>query len=180
MTATRWRAAAGLLGGLLWLALALIPPVGARATQAYEVFWNRLWTPALLGLLAGWRGPALARGAARTAWAVGRAGLGLMAAGNFSEYWLLSDLPHAGPLGFARGLAWMTVLLGWLLTLSAALAAGLVWLKTGAGPAWLSAVLIGAWPLTLGLGALSLNWAGVPLGLAGLAVGLAVWQSGAP
>lgn len=182
MTAPRWRAAAGLLGGLLWIALALVPPVGTRATQEYEVLWNRLWTPALLGMLAGWGGPgprrpALVTGAARAAKAALLAGLGLMLAGNFVEYWLLSDLPHEGPPGFARGLAWMTVLLGWLLTLLAALGVGCQRLKARAGPAWLNVQLIGLLPLTLALGYLSLNWAGAPLGLASLAAGLAGWQS---
>lgn len=41
-----WLGRAGFSGGVLWTALAFLPPAG-------EVVRNRLWTPALLGIWLG-------------------------------------------------------------------------------------------------------------------------------
>jgi len=75
---------AGLAGGVGWTLLAFFPP-------EEEVVRNRLWTPALLGMLLGvigillWLRPTLTRvgGVALKAVVLG---LGLMTLGNLVEY----------------------------------------------------------------------------------------------
>jgi hypothetical protein len=66
------------------------------------------------------------------------AGYALMGLGNFSEYWLLSDLPQQCPDGFSRSFAWMTFLIGTLLVLIAYMVVGIVGLCTTCAPRWLS------------------------------------------
>src|SRR5262245_4632248 len=118
-------ALAGIVGGLLWVSLACFPPIGMRETRSYEILWNRLWTPALLCMGLGFFGlfqklrQALSRAATSGLIAI-VIGLALMVVGNVTEYWLFSALPHDGPEGFIRGVAWMTVLAATLLTLVAA------------------------------------------------------------
>jgi hypothetical protein len=178
---SRLFASAGLLGGLLWIGLAFFPPVGLNATRANEIAWNRLWTPALLGLLLGFVGlfriwlPVRPRLLAAASVAL-QAGLALMLLGSFTEYWLLSRLPHTGPGSAARSLAWMSVLLGWLIALLAATVVGLSAYRSRALPRPLSLLLMSLVPLTLAIAFISINWAGTPLGLAGLAAGLAAMQ----
>lgn len=174
----RTLAAMGLLAGLFWITLAFFPPVGARETREYEVLWNRLWTPVLLGILAGFGGLFLSRrasliSAARGSFIALLAGLALMVLGNFAEYWLLSDLPHAGPDGFIRGLAWMTVLLGLLVVLVSSAIVGAIWLKSGRSPGLLGVLFLLLLPATIAIGFVSLNWAGAPLGAVSIAAGLA-------
>jgi len=111
------RLATGLSGigaGVLWTLLAVFPPED-------EVVRNRLWTPALLGMLLGVTGlvlglrPALSRSGDLASKAV-VVGLALMTLGNLAEYWTLAGQPHQGGFGgVARGVAWMTFLLGVLL-----------------------------------------------------------------
>lgn len=92
-------------------------------------------------------------------------GLILMAAGNFGEYWIFSDLPHQGPNGLTRSLLWMSVLLGWLLTLGAAAVAGIQLLRARRGW-WLAGIaLVLPLALTFAAGALGPRWLGVPVGL---------------
>jgi hypothetical protein len=169
-------ATAGLLGGLVWMALAFFPPVGVRETRAYEVVFNRLWTPALLAMLLGFIGlyrvlrPSLAR-TGSIGFMVLLGGFALMVVGNLSEYWLLSDLPHQGPDGFSRSLAWMTFLFGTLLVLIASMVVGITGLHTGRIPRWLSWLFILSLPLTIAIGFVSMNWAGLPIGILSVAVG---------
>ncbi len=170
-------ATAGLLGGLLWIALAFVAPIDARETREYEVMWNRCWTPALLGLLAGFGGqflrvsPLLTR-TAKNGFITLLVGLALMLIGNFAEYWVLSDLPHEGPDGFIRGLAWMTVLLGLLVMQVASAIVGYFGLKSSHFPKWQNVMFLLLLPITIAIGFISLNWAGTPMGIAGTAVGL--------
>ena len=98
---TRVLSVAGILGGALWIGLAFIPPEwgppGSQAYVGYEL-WNRLWTPALLGMFLGFLGftirsrPAFSPRAV-TGLVVLTAGLALMVAGNIAEFWIFSDLP---------------------------------------------------------------------------------------
>jgi hypothetical protein len=56
---SKWSGSTGILGGLLWVGLALFPPEwGPPGTVGYAHYelWNRLWTPALLGMLIGFIG----------------------------------------------------------------------------------------------------------------------------
>jgi len=170
-------AAAGLLGGIFWIVLAFFPPVGARETREYEILWNRFWTPALLGILAGFSGqfltvrPSLTK-TARSGFIALLIGLTLMVVGNFAEYWVLSKLPHEGPGGFVRGLAWMTVLLGLLVMQVASAIVGFSEAKSGHISKWLSVLLRLLLPATIAIGFASLNWAGIPMGIVSIVVGL--------
>lgn len=169
--------AAGLLGGVFWVTLAFYPPECAPVTEAAEVLCNRLWSPALAGMWLGGLGlcltarPTLSRGG----WLgpIGLlAGLAMMFGGNFVEYWLLNDLPHQGPEGWLRGLAWMTVLLGLLVTLIAAAVVGALALGAGFWPTWLRASWVLLLPATVVAGFVGLRWAGLPLGVVSAATGL--------
>ena len=167
-------AVAGLLGGLFWIALAFFPPA---ETREYEVFKNRLWTPALLGMLLGIVGLFLTMHPSLTTTAKGGfiawlAGFALMIIGNFAEYWVLSDLPHEGPAGFIRGIAWMTFLFGTLVMLLASAIVGFDWLKSSRSPRLLSVLFLLLFPVTIGIGFVSMHWAGTPTGIASIAVGV--------
>ena len=167
-------AVAGLLGGLFWIALVFFPPA---ETRECEVFMNRLWTPALLGMLLGIVGlfltmrPSLTR-TAKGGFIAWLAGFALMIIGNFAEYWLFSDLPHEGPDGFIRGIAWMTFLFGALVMQLAAAVVGFNWLKSGRSPRWPSVLFLSLFPVTIGIGFVTMHWAGAPTGIASIAVGL--------
>jgi hypothetical protein len=170
--------ALGVLGGVFWAALAFYPPECAPVTEASEVLCNRLWTPGLLGMGLGLAGlfsaarPSLTR-ASRASFIALVAGLALMSLGNFVEYWLLSDLPHEGPEGFLRGLAWMTVLSGFLVVLIATAVVGGLALKLTFLPNWLGGLFVLLAPATLAAGYGGLQWAGLPLGVVCAAAGLA-------
>ena len=168
-------AIAGLLGGLFWIVLGFFPPA---ETREYEVLWNRLWTPALFGMLLGIVGLFLTMHSSLTRTAKGGfiawlAGFALMIIGNVAEYWVLSDLPHEGPDGFIRGIAWMTFLFGTLVMQLASAIVGFNWLKSGRGPSWLSVLFLLLFPFTIGIGFVSMHWAGTPTGILSIAVGLA-------
>jgi hypothetical protein len=170
-------ALAGIGGGLLWISLAFIPPAGMRETRAYEVVWNRLWTPALVCMALGFFDlyrnfhPALSRATIRGLVTM-LVGFAFMIAGNFTEYWLFSDLPHEGSDGLIRAVAWMTVLAGALLTLIAAVVTGMSMLYSTGISRWLSLVFILPLPLTIAIGFVSLNWAGTPIGFLSTIVGV--------
>lgn len=173
----RFLAVSGLLGGLFWITLRFFPPQCAQVTEQSEVLCNRLWSPALFAMLLGFIGLFLTVHLAlsRFAWAIFFAlplGLCLMFLGNSVEYWALSDLPHEGPAGFARGLAWMTVLIGLLIVLLASILAGFLGFRSGVIPVWLSSLLVLLLPMTLVTGFVNINFAGMPLGVVSVAVGL--------
>jgi hypothetical protein len=170
-------AIAGILGGLFWVAIRFIPPECVHITLEAEVFCNRLWSPALLGMLLGFIGLALnvRTSLTRLAWGsyvILPVGFALMLLGNFVEYWMLTDLPHQGPGGFARGLAWMTVLFGILIVLIGSASAGVTGLKRGCVPRWLSMLLTLLLPVTIAIGALNLNFVGIPIGITSAGVGV--------
>lgn len=157
-----WLGRAGLCGGVLWTALAFFPPEG-------EVVRNRLWTPALLGIWLGVLGVWLAwRSALRLVGdrALGTAvvGLGLMTFGNLVEYWGLSSFPHqGGPGAMARGLTWMTFLLGVLLLVVGTLFAGVSMLRTPSAPRLLAGLCLLLVPATIVGALLSPGLAALPL-----------------
>ena len=174
---------AAILGGIFWIALAFFPLVGMREAAEDEVFWSRLWTPALLGMLLGFLGLYLTQRATFNRTARGGcvallAGFTLMVSGNAVEYWILNDLPHQGPDGYIRGIAWMTFLVGTLVMLVATALVGFNGLKSDRIPRWLSGIFLLLFPSTIAIGFVSLHWAGVPLGIASIAVGLSgAWSS---
>jgi hypothetical protein len=166
----------GILGGLFLIILRFFPPECAPITQASEVLCNRLWSPALFGMTLGFIGLFLTMRPLLTAFAVVSfiavpVGFALMFIGNAVEYWLLYDLPHEGPQGFARGLAWMTVLFGLLLVLVASAIAGFLSFQLGSIPCWLSTLLVLLFPLTVVIGFVNINLAGMPIGVVSAAVG---------
>lgn len=162
--------ALGLLGGVFWVSLGFYPPQCAPVTEAAEVFCNRLWSPALVSMGLGYLGlfittqPGLTR-SARLGFMALLVGWAMMFLGNFVEYWLLNQLPHEGPAGIWRGLAWMTVLLGLLVHQVASASVGFLGLKAGFIPKWLSVCLLLLLPATLVAGFVDLQWVGLPLGL---------------
>jgi hypothetical protein len=134
---------------------------------------NRLWTPALLGLVCGFSG------FARSVWfRVGRfsravvlaltVGVGLMLVGNATEYWVLYRLPHEGAAGIWRALAWMTVLLGALVVLLALPLLGYSLLRSPL-PKWLGWVLLVATPVAVAVGATGSRLASLPVAAVGAA-----------
>ncbi len=157
-----------LLGGLFWITLRVYPPECAQVTESSEVLCNRLWSPALLAILIGSVGLflTLPPHMPRLAWdsyKILPVGFALMFLGNFVEYWMLTDLPHQGPGGWARGLAWMTVFVGLLVVMVAYAAAGIWGIKLGVVPRWLNVLFVLLFPLTLVTGLVNINWAGLPL-----------------
>lgn len=177
-------ALAGIIGGVFWIGLAFFPPVGTQQTREYEVLWNRLWTPALVCMLLGFIGMFRVLRAAlsqpgRFAVVALLAGLVLMIVGNFTEYWILSDLPHEGPDGYIRGLVWMTFLSGYFVVLVAAAVTGATVMGHADIPRWLSLMFVLTLPLTIAVGFVSLNWAGTPMGVLSIIVGSLIRSRGA-
>ena len=160
---------AGLFGGALWTGLALFPPEG-------EVVRNRLWTPALLGMCLGvlglslvWRSTMSPVG--RVALSAAVVGLGLMTLGNLVEYWALSGFPHEGGAGaIARGLAWMTFLLGVLLLAIGSLAAGVSMFRTFSASHRLATLCVLLVPATIVGAVVHPGVAALPLALLASAV----------
>ena len=126
----------GVLGGAAWVTFAVVPAECVPPSGATEGFCNRLWTPALLAMTAGFLG---VRRAASTLHRSGidrgllliTLGAGATTLGNFGEYWLFSTWPHEGPDGWLRGLLWMLALAGLLLVLVASVATGMILLLRG-------------------------------------------------
>ena len=172
-------AIAGLLGGLFWIVLGFFPPEGGPpGTAEYndEVLLNRLWTPALFGMLLGVIGlflsmrPLIAR-TAKGGFIAMLLGFALMISGNFAEYWILFEFPHQGSDGWIRGIAWMTLLSGTLLMLIASAVTGLAMSRTARAPKWLSLVFLLPLPLTIAIGLMKMSWAGMPIGILSVIVG---------
>ena len=128
----------GIAAGLAWLALPFVPAECAPPTEASEDFCNRLWTAPLAGMCIGFLALfAVIRQELSRVAVVGLvgviAGTALMFAGNFSEYWFMNDLPHEGPEGWIRGVAFMTLLFGFVVVLAGASLVGVVtWQQDGA------------------------------------------------
>ena len=166
----------GLIGGLIWIAYAVVPAECAPPSGATEVFCNRLWTPALLAMAAGFLGVQRRASTLRSAGAnVGlllvAAGAGAMTLGNFAEYWLFASWPHEGPDGWLRGMLWMLVLAGWLLVLVASIVTGLLLFRRGSasrGSRGLAAVLAIVPLTTLSVGVLGIGILAVGASLASL------------
>lgn len=138
----------GVAGGILWIAVVFFDP-------ADEILRNRIWSVALMGMFLGscaltarlW--PTLTKGA-RIAIAGFNVGLGLMTLGSAVEYWLLFRLPHqGGPGAVARGIAWMTFLLGVLVVVVFAVVAGVALLRGRAEPRWLGLMFLLLLPATV-------------------------------
>jgi hypothetical protein len=159
----------GLVAGVTWIILAFFPTECAPPTESSEVFCNRLWTPALAGMLTGFsalfvRIRSLLSRAAILGFAGLLVGFVLMVAGNFSEYWFLNDLPHAGPDGRIRAVAFMTQLFGFLLVLTGASVCGIASFRGARAPRLMGLLFTSLLPLTLILGAVSQSWVGLSLG----------------
>lgn len=155
--------AAGVVGGVMWIAVSVVSPEA-------EVARNRVWTVSLVGMLLGVLGlwfamrPLLSP-FARRAFALVVCGLGIMAVGSFVEYWLLFRLPHegGGAGSVARGLAFMTFLVGVLILFVASTTAGTVMLRAKVvpkSPAILMALLL---PLTVALALVRPALASLPI-----------------
>jgi hypothetical protein len=172
--------AVGILGGLVWIGLAFVPPECAPATEASEVFCNRLWTPPLSAMLIGSIGlfwllrPVVTRGTRSSLLAMA-IGFAMLAGGNGGEYWIAFTLPHQGGAGaLVRSLLWMTVLAGWLTALIASVVTGvrLHDPSTGYGrPRWASLLFVMPLPLTFVFATLGPSWMGIPVGLLGVLIG---------
>jgi hypothetical protein len=166
----RWLAAAGLVGGAIWIALGLAP-----IDELSEVFWNRAWAPALVLMAAGFIG--LRRSAAGPGTGLRRIGLGIlvggllvMAVGNIAEYWLFVSQPH-GEVNL-RNASWMGLLAGALAAAIGGSVAGVAVFLRGSAPGWVGLPLAGLLPATAAIGAVDIGWTGVPLGVAAVAVGI--------
>ena len=134
-----------------------------------EVLRNRIWTVALVGMTLGMVGllvvlrPTLGRGA-RLSLTGFDTGLGLMAIGSFVEYWILFRLPHeGGPGAAARGLAWMTFLVGVLLLLVFSVSTGIALLRTSRVPPWVGVLFLLLVPATALLGYVHRVGAALPI-----------------
>lgn len=188
MNLQRYFSLLGILGGVFWLTLAFFPPQCAPVTEASEDFCNRLWSPAPLGMGLGFVALflslrlALSR-PATLSWIALLVSFALMFLGNVVEYWFLNHLPHQGPEGLWRGLAWMAVLLGFLLAHIASAIVGFLGLKQGHLPRWLGALFLTLLPATLVVGlvgsrlqvagiGLGTSFIGLPIGIISVAAGL--------
>lgn len=147
----------GILGGLLWLGLALFrPDWGPPGTPQYGSYelWNRLWTPALLGMGAGFGAlfrqlrPALSRQAQGSFLGL-LSGCALMVLGNVGEFWIFTDQPYEGEGSLIRLVSWLTYLFGALLMLSATVVAGVVLWRSAHLPRGLLLLFRMALPLSI-------------------------------
>lgn len=157
------------MAGVTWIILAFFPAECAPPTEGSEVFCNRLWTPVLAGMLTGFgalfmRVQSLLSRAATLGFAGLLLGFVLMVTGNLSEYWFLNDLPHQGPEGWIRSVAFMTLLFGFLLVLVGASACGIASLRGAHGARLMGLLFTALMPLTLIFGAVSQSGVGLPLG----------------
>lgn len=188
-TFRRFLPLAGILGGLLWIWLGLVPPEfgfpGSTAYIGYEL-WNRLWTPALVGMALGFYGffrnyPALPK----SAFKAGRAflvGFIMMILGNISEFWIFTNQPYAAGFNM-RNLSWITFLLGLLVMIMAAAAFGLSIERNKSFPKWLPYTFIWTFALTLIFFFIEPGWGFMIVGFLCVAVswlGLHQARSGKP
>jgi hypothetical protein len=168
---------AGIVGGLAWLILAAYPVECAPPTEATEDFCNRLLGPPLVGMLAGFGAlfvrlrPAVTR-VASIALRLLFVGVALMVVGNVAEYWFLTELPHEGPDGRARSVAFMIVLFGLTMVLLASTAFGVATLRAGGAPRAVALAFAAALPASVVLGTLYAGGFAAPLGILATIAGL--------
>jgi len=171
---------AGIVAGVMWMSLPFTPAECAPVSSETEDFCNRLWTPALAGMLAGFVAlfgllrSMLSRLAVRALAGV-VTGATLMFIGNATEYWFLNDLPHEGPEGWARSAAFMTLLLGFALVAIAGSIFGIATMRSASRLRSIGVPFVAFLPTTLALGAISMTAIGIALGalaVATAAVGL--------
>lgn len=168
----------GILGGLIWLGRVLVRPdwgpPGTAQYASYEL-WNRLWTPALLGMEAGFSAlflrlrPALSR-RARGSFLGLLGGAALMVLGNVGEFWIFTDQPYEGEGSLIRLVSWLTYLCGALLLLSATAVAGVVLWRSAHLPRRLSLLFIGALPLSIAVMFLNMELAVQVPSIGGLSI----------
>ncbi len=156
---------AGVVGGFVWIVVIFVNREGEES----EVSRNRILALAFLGMLLGMWGllsslrPTLGK-AARVSLTGFIVGLGLMTLGTFVEYWILFRLPHQGGNGsFARGLSWMTVLLGALFVCGFSVATGVFWLRSRVKPRWLGLMFLLFLPVTVMLALIHRVGAALPI-----------------
>ena len=153
---------AGFVGGVIWVAVSFASPEG-------EDLRNRIWTVALLGMCLGVFGlyttlRAVFGRVARLAMVVMVTGLTLMTFGSFVEYWILFRSPHqGGPGAFARGLAFMTFLLGALLTFAPSPVAGIAMLCRSGIRRFVALSFLLLLPLTIAFALVNKGLASLPI-----------------
>jgi hypothetical protein len=183
----------GILGSLMWLSLNTVfspewGPPGTSRYLGYETI-NRLWAPAFGLVLCGYVGLYGRYRLGQTR--LGRVGFGLivlglvvMMGGNVAEFWFLTKQPY-GALN-ARSVAWISVLLGWLVLLIGQVLLALAGPfgrqehrgsgRLGPLPGWATGLFLLALPASVVLIFTLVEWMGVPFVAAGVTAGaLAAW-----
>ena len=178
----------GILGNLGWLSLNTIfspdwGPPGSPNYLGYETI-NRLWAPAFALVLCGYVGvyrryPLQRARAGRVGFRLVVGGLLLMMAGNIAEFWFLTEQGY-GELN-ARAIAWMSVLLGWLVISIGLVMMGVAGLRQRALPHWAAWLFILALPAWLVLLFTRVEWMGLTFVATGVVAGaLAAWPTTRP
>jgi hypothetical protein len=164
----------GILGGLMWIALPFFAPeFGEPGTAAYERYelWNRLWTPALLGIFLGLIGyfnsmQHKPNGIAAFFKNGILLGLLLMIIGNIAEFWVYTDLPYnAGVASGGRNVAWMTFFIGFLFMSLMSLLFGRMLLRDELFPKWLGFSFMLPLLLTIPLSFVNFSYGFTPIGI---------------
>ena len=169
----------GVVGAATWLALPFFAPP-MDSSNAEEIFWSRLWAPALALMALGFVGLArssavLARRSLRIGLVTVVIGLLVMAVGNIAEYWLFVDQIH-GTMS-SRDFSWILLLGGALVTGLGITTVGVLMLALRVTPVWVGLALAAVAPTMIALGALAGGFVGVPLGVAALAAAISVLGS---
>ncbi|MEO6351118.1 MAG: hypothetical protein ABIP53_10760 [Candidatus Limnocylindrales bacterium] len=157
---------AGMVGGMGWIALALLTPMDTAANGG-EAAWARLWAPPILLMSAGFAGLLVGTElghfrAIRAGILAVVVGLSAMAVGNVAEYWFFVDEPH-GDIN-ARNLSWIVLLIGVLIAVIGSTVAGMALLRGRREPLWLGVAFTALFPGMIALAALRPTFVGVPLG----------------
>lgn len=176
----------GILGGAFWFSLPFYPPACVPVTESSEIFCNRLWSPALAGMLIGsvvfcfLLRNNVSRGT-RAGFGLIVVAFGLMTVGNVGEYWFAYQLPHqGGPGAIVRSVLWMSVLAGWLISLIGAVVAGSALLRSRSRDRWVGWLLLLPLPLTFGFAAIGgPSLAPMSIGLLGILLGAYGLREGA-
>lgn len=178
---TRGLTVAGVAGAFIWITVMVVNPNGAQNENVRA----RIWSLAFLGMFMGMCGlvailrPVLGK-AASVSMAGFTVGLGLMTLGTAVEYWILFPLPHQGGFGgVARGLSWMTVLLGAALLAAFSVATGIFCLRSPAVPRWLGFMFLLFLPSTVALAFIHRVGAALPIACLS-SVGFLLYRYGPP